>query len=119
MLNFIIFSHLKILYFISFAFLFAFLIYFLVAFLSSIFYRYYLIKDFLTKYELVKISGFRNKKPINIAIAIGVVVVAFGIYAIIHQIAYSMAVKSAIDAINLFGGLNSMGSQFRNQWGLK
>lgn len=45
--------------------------------------------------------------------------VAFGIYAIIHQIACSMAVKSAIDAINLFGGLNSMGSQFRNQWGLK
>lgn len=77
--------------------------YFIISIIAAATYRFYLLKEFFTKYELMPVSKLRARKIVNILIAIGVVIVVAVILKLIFIFLVGVAVTSAIHSFGYRG----------------
>lgn len=76
-------------------------IYIIISIVSGALYRFFLLKDFFTKYELMPLTGLRARKGKNILIILGAIIVV----AIILKLIFAFILGATVSSItHSFGG---------------
>lgn len=73
--------------------------YLIISVVAAATYRYFLLKDFFTKYELTPVAGLRARKILNVLITIGVIVVVSIVVKLIFAFAISSIIGSAMYSV--------------------